>query len=777
MARLNPTATEALARWAAEVVANDPDPDRAARTVAARLGAHRAGEAVEFGIWVPAAAVPAGTAVVLELTTPPPGFDPTATDQTVAMDRAVVPMEVAGEYAWAVVEGVRVGDRDHVGTLYRAVATPDGAAIVVPDALAYSLPFGAFAPAEVVDVEGMYEDRPDRDHFVAMGALPGGDDAIPRLGPPRNILQVHVPTATSAGTIAGLTRRIRDVGERFRAGEPPAPADEIWLEYDAIQLMPVEPTIEYEAGPRFWEEDASGAEVTVRARRPDMTDWGYDVVISGSGTVNPALLETGRPHELVDLAAALHGFPAGPIRLIFDVVYGHADNQALGVLPPGWFTGPDMYGQHLDYRNPIVRAHLLEMQRRKTRFGADGLRVDGAQDFTWYDDDSGALVYDDRYMVEMSDVAVTLAGVAYRPWMIFEDGRPWPRDDWELASSYRAVTERQSHVVQWGPLTFAHNTPFLFTFWISKWWRLREVAEVGSHWISGCANHDTLRRGSQVDPAARINTYLGSSLPEVIRNAYDHGAANLLFHAFLPGIPMDFVSASARGPWSFIRTTDHRYAIKVWAEEARFLDWYVTAADYADGESFGRLKGLGFEDLAHLRAFMAPLAKAVELHGDAVEPVVEAMAVAPWPSTMPGDAAGLRTGCDAWMRDVHDYCNADRHLAALDGDRTGYNRAVRAFRRTHPWLLADLGPGDEFDYRHPTAGSVLFHGVRTSPDGSERVLFVATMEGAPVEVVPAAYGGPGEWRPALATPGVGEVTADRPVLLRDAQGVVFVAGT
>jgi hypothetical protein len=47
-------------------------------------------------------------------------------------------------------------------------------------------------------------------------------------------------------------------------------------------------------------------------------------------TVNPVLLETGRPDELVDLAAALHNLPGKPKKLIFDVVFGHSDNQGLG---------------------------------------------------------------------------------------------------------------------------------------------------------------------------------------------------------------------------------------------------------------------------------------------------------------------------------------------------------------------------------------------------------------------------------------------------------------
>jgi glycosidase len=70
------------------------------------------------------------------------------------------------------------------------------------------------------------------------------------------------------------------------------------------------------------------------------------------------------------------------------VVFGHSDNQGLRGLNHHFFAGPNMYGQNLNYRNPVVRAILLEMQRRKVNFGADGVRVDGAQDFKWWDADS-----------------------------------------------------------------------------------------------------------------------------------------------------------------------------------------------------------------------------------------------------------------------------------------------------------------------------------------------------------------------------------------------------
>jgi glycosidase len=185
------------------------------------------------------------------------------------------------------------------------------------------------------------------------------------------------------------------------------------------------------------------------------------------------------------------------------VVFGHSDNQGLNALNGHYFAGPNMYGQNLDYQNPTVRAILLEMQRRKVNFGADGVRVDGAQDFKWWDGAAQELRHDDEYLQSMADVEQEVAGTAYRPWFIFEDGRPWPEEDWELSSTYRSVieTQRDDDVFQWGPLTFAHNTPFLYTFWLSKFWRIREMVEVGANWISGTSNHDTCAAARRSAPS------------------------------------------------------------------------------------------------------------------------------------------------------------------------------------------------------------------------------------------------------------------------------------
>jgi hypothetical protein len=91
--------------------------------------------------------------------------------------------------------------------------------------------------------------------------------------------------------------------------------------------------------------------VTVSLLRPDTTNWGYDVVISGMAAVNPVLLETGRPTSCRPGRRAAQ-FPSKPKKLIFDVVFGHSDNQGLRALNGHYFAGPNMYGQNLDYQNP-----------------------------------------------------------------------------------------------------------------------------------------------------------------------------------------------------------------------------------------------------------------------------------------------------------------------------------------------------------------------------------------------------------------------------------------
>ncbi len=754
-------------------------------TIARMLGAHVAGDIATFGFWTPElleGRVPEGD-VFVEILAPTGPLDLTRAHQDVTFERHLLPVIRYEAHSFAAARGLRFGTRTEGGDFYALVwrDAQDGWHRIL-DPLAMSLPFGAFAPAELYDVDRMLAARTDKAYFEAWRTQDGA--APHKVGPPTNILQIHVPTATASGTLAGLTRQFERLADRVRGGLPKEPLDEIYLGYDAVQLLPVEPTTVYETGQDFWEQepvagDAERIEVTLT--RPDTTNWGYDVVISGMATVNPVLLETGRPDELVDLAAALHNFPTKPKMLVLDVVFGHADNQGLGALNPHFFAGPNMYGQNMDYRNPAVRAILLEMQRRKVAFGADGVRVDGAQDFKWWDPTTQSLRHDDAYLQSMSDIVQEAAGVPYRPWFIFEDGRPWPQEDWELSSSYRAVIEGQTDpdVYQWGPLTFAHNTPFIYGYWLSKWWRIKEMLAVGEHWISGTANHDTLRRGTQVNPKLNINTRLGETKMEILEKAYDNPAVSMLTYAAFPGVPMDFLNATARANWGFVRNQDDVYGVKVVAEEAISLKWQVDEYSYSVPANFRRLKALGFvtrEDLARFFDFLPALVEVTDYDLDHIVKLlneVEPPLAGPVTFTVPE----LKTIARAWMGDMHEYCNVSTSVSLLDPVQTSFMLALRNFRRENEWLRANLGTDDRFDYMQPVDGRTVFTSYRRGPEGQE-VFAITHMEGGatppivPLDLPIEGLAGNG-WNCILRTPGIGPDYAGGEVVLRDGMGLVF----
>ncbi|MCA9980660.1 MAG: hypothetical protein KDD89_07505, partial [Anaerolineales bacterium] len=770
----------------------------AAQTIVPRLGAHYDPETGQttVGFWIPDIAQQGEGDVWLEIHRPLTAPMPNTAVQTVQFQRWRLPLKIQGEFAWGVYDGLQAGTRGQWGDFYWLVYQNEvGEWQTEVDPLAYSIPFGSFAPAELYDMVALQHGREDADHFQKLD-IATTENGIPRLGPPANILQLHVGTASAEGTLAGLTRIYRTISHKLKNDEPLTPAEQNYVSYDAIQLMPIEPTIEYEGGPGFWEpiaeEPAAPSQphepqdvVTINLHRPDMTNWGYDIITVASPAPNPAVLGSQRPDELLDLIVTLHNFPGQPIKVIFDVVYGHADNQSLPLLNRHYIASPGMYGQNLNYRQPVVRAILLEMQRRKSNYGVDGLRVDGAQDFKYWDADAESLHHDDDYLRLMNDMVQEVAGQVYLPWMIFEDGRPWPRDDWELASTYREVTKLMPNVVQWGPLTFAHNTPFLFTFWLSKWWRIREIAQVGSHWITGCANHDTLRRGTQVPTDARLNTYLGDTLPEIFRKGYDNPAAKLFDYALMPGIPMDFINAAMHAPWSFIRNTDSRWGVKVVSEEARFLDWAVTVAGYQQAFVFPRLKQMGFDGLDDLRHFLRALDKVVGMTDYDLPLMARLLNEMDLAGPVGGfTAVNLKQIARAWMDDLHEYCNVSHYTERVSPEQTSYNQKVRDFRRQRPYLRENFGSADQLDYLHPTDGSVIFCGLRHAPDNSEQILFIANMEGAPRQVVPlelplVGLGELGEegWQVALTTPGLPAMAVTRPWTLRDSEGVVFVRST
>jgi len=896
--RLVEDATQELMAWATTVNDSDETYFERGQVLARRLGAHyREDGLTEIGFWTPELAgevIQSERSIFLELFTPVEPVNFGAKQQQIKFRCDRLPLPQQGEYIWGVLEGVQPGTREQMGSLYwLRYLDAQNILQTVRDVVAYSLPYGVFGPAEVYDMARIERERADLHYFQATGrkkpeqsvSIPEPDVShgpestssvssgpligtmqatsegstvavqtptqpvppqpqvtiqdevvgIPRIPAPVNLLQLHVATASPEGTLAGLANLIQDISDKLERGEDLTPAEQNFIGYDGVQLLPVEPTIEYRhdgdnTDTEFFalpsdlslamEQEAvdlrvtigessspdDSREITVTLRKPDTQNWGYDIPILGSSATNPANLGSLRPDEMIDCLAAFHNFSQGPIQVIYDLVYGHADNQAQQLIGRQFLKGPNMYGQDLNHQLPAVRAILLEMQRRKINTGADGIRVDGGQDFRFFNPLSGRVEQDDAYLLAMSDVVQEIGGYQRLLFTIFEDGRPWPQEGWEETSTYRDLVDLRSESYQWGPLIFAHNTPVLKGFWDLKWRRVTEVMVQGDRWITGCANHDTVRRGNQIDPSKDINWNLGETLPTALNNAYDNPAVKLWVYGFCPGLPMDFINALMHATWGFFRNTDDRYGVKVASEEIGFLDWQVTPELYQETYAFKRVKLLGFDKLDFLRQFCHAVSAAMEYSdydlelvaqicqrclGDDLSlcelPSMGALNFPDRPEFMKQlDVLTLKAFAKAFMEDMHDLSNITYTLDKVDPVRTKFNLQLRRYRQAHSWVRENLGGLDRFN-RLTDDNYTLFYGRRTQhrptvehdPAANlESLVMVTHMGGDPVEVAIADWLqlDLSEWQVAIATPGL-EIPDDLSDLkvfeLRDMQGILL----
>ena len=808
-----------------------------AQQIAHRLGAnYRSDRLTEIGFWTPELAgniIQSEHKLELEIFTPIGRIDFRAAEQQVRFRRSRIPVIKQGEYVWAVVYGLQAGTREQAGCFYwLRYEDADGKVQIIRDPLAYSLPYGVFAPAELYDIRKLQRKRPDLAYFRHTGSATNlSDTTTPRLPAPTSILQIHVNTASAAGTLEGLTEIYQRISDKLANGQELAPEEAVYAGYDAIQLLPVEPTIEYRREDTSSEHQffaihpappKTGSDPTeptdeetpslrsphalpshfypkpiITLRKPNTQNWGYDVPILGSSTTNPAVLGSLRPDEVVDFIATLHNFSQGPIQLIYDLVYGHADNQALELLNHQFLKGPNMYGQDLNHQSPQVRAILLEMQRRKINTGADGIRVDGGQDFRFFNPLTDRVEQDDTYLLAMSDLAQNIQGYRRLMFTIFEDGRPWPQEGWEEISRYRELIEKKPESFQWGPLIFAHNTPTLEGYWDQKWRRACEVIFQGNRWITGCGNHDTVRRGNQIDLDEPINWNLGSSLVEVLNTAYNNPATQIWVQGFCPGLPMDFLNATIGAAWGFFRNTDDRYGVKVASEEIGFLDWQVSPEIYAKDASFPQIKAMGFKTLEQLRSFGKALQIAMtetdydleqvakfcshclgEDHEFCEIPALEDLNQPNLPHFLATlDVAKLKRFAMAFMEDSHDLCNVSHFFDQIDPTIAAFNLTLRHYRQQHPWLQENILGCDRFN-RISTDQHTIFYGLRCHPKTGKQAIAMAThMGGTPYTVTLGEWLqlDMNQWKVVLATPGIPEEALHNPSAfeLRDGQGVLL----
>ncbi|HHP7245606.1 MAG TPA: glucosylglycerol hydrolase [Elainellaceae cyanobacterium] len=840
--------TQALLEWVVTITDSDETYFSKAQQLARKLGAHyRPDGLTEIGFWTPELAgevIQSERMIYLEVFTPIDPIDFRSSAQTLRFrcDRLSLPQQ--GEYIWGVISGMKAGTRDQAGSFYwLKYLDPQGHLHTIRDVVPYSLPYGVFAPAELYDIDRLQRERSDLDYFRRTGSPSDSDDEIPRRPTPVNLLQIHISTASKPGTLEGLTQLYQDISDKLASGRSLTPAEENYVGYDGIQLLPIEPTIEFrhetdnseheffaihpldhsvqavqasEVSEASEMSNAAAAAastdldphashmVDITLRKPNTLNWGYDIPILGSSATNPAILGSLRPDELIDFIGVLHNFSQGPIQVIYDLVYGHADNQSEQLLSRQFLKGPNMYGQDLNHQLPAVRANLLEMQRRKLDSGADGIRVDGGQDFRFFNPISGRVEQDDAYLLAMSDVVQEIGGYRRLVFTIFEDGRPWPQEGWEETSTYRDLIELKPDSFQWGPLIFAHNTPALEKFWDQKWRRVSEVMIQGSNWITGCANHDTVRRGNQIDPNGPINWNLGHTHPEVLNNAYDNPAVKLWVYAFSPGLPMDFINALMHAAWGFFRNTDERYGVKVASEEIGFLDWQVEPEFYEKPWAFSRLKALGFSDYDFLRGFAGALRLAMVQTDYDLEAVAvvcqnclgDNLEYCELPSLMELnhpekkipflnnlDVPSLKKFAMAFMEDMHDLSNVSHYVDQVNSLQTRFSLDLRQFRLNHAWLRENLTGSDRFN-RVSTDNHTLFYGLRSQPthessQSSEQLAMVTHMGGDPAKVTLADWLqlDVNEWEVAIATPGLDVHDSEfdlRMFELKDSQGLLLM---
>lgn len=814
--------TENLLNWAATVEHSKASYFEKAQILAQKLGAHWLGDGLtQIGFWTPklTSQVMRRLEIFLEVLTPIDEIDLRADQQVVRFHRTRLNLKQQGEYHWGVVAGMEPGSREQVGSFYWLRYIDQAEKLqAIRDPLAYSLPYGVFGPAELYDIETLQAQRADLEYLSRRGTsrhptIDLHDDdlsplpnprLIPRVRAPKNILQLHVGTATAAGTFEGLTSLYSRISDKLAKNIPLTPLEENYIGYGAVQLLPTEPPIEFrdEYSPEseffaFMSEDEDIIEINLS--KPDTQDWGYDVPILGSSTTNPAILGSRRPDEVVDFIATLHNFSTGPIQVIYDIVYGHADNQSELLLNRQFLKGQNMYGQDLNHQLPTVRAILLEMQRRKMNTGVDGIRIDGGQDFRFFNPLTGFVEQDDAYLLAMSDVVQDIGGYQRLLFTIFEDGRPWPEEGWEEISTYRDLIELRPDSFQWGPLIFAHNTPTLKGFWDRKWKRVCEVIYQGENWITGCANHDTVRRGNQVELDQEINWNLGKTWSEVLHNGYDNPAVTLWVYGFSPGLPMDFINATTRAPWMFFRNTDERYGVKVVAEEMGFLDWQITPELYQQDFVFSRLKSLGFEDLEELKQFGKALQQAMIDADYSLPAVVEACQACFGDSAQECkleylqkinhpemveflkdlDIPKLKEFALKFMEDCYEICNVSHYGEDLNPVQTNFNLQLRRFRHDRIWLRQNLMGTDQF-HKIGDQTQTVFYGVRGNPYREEdQVVMVANMGGEPMTVTVGDWLelDLSEWKVAIASPGVqldDNLASLKKFELKDSQGVLLV---
>jgi len=119
--------------------------------------------------------------IFVEVLDPLDGIDVTVSRASVRFRRTLVPVARDRDLVWTVARGVAVGDRDHLGSFYwLTYRDRDGGWKRIFDPMASSVPYGAFAPAEVYDLGRLQAEREDLGYWTTVAVSRGRACQVPQ---------------------------------------------------------------------------------------------------------------------------------------------------------------------------------------------------------------------------------------------------------------------------------------------------------------------------------------------------------------------------------------------------------------------------------------------------------------------------------------------------------------------------------------------------------------------------------------------------------------------
>ncbi len=325
------------------------------------------------------------------------------------------------------------------------------------------------------------------------------------------IYEMHIGTFTPEGTYGAAASRLPDL---------------VALGIGAVELMPV------------------GAFAGQRG-------WGYDTVAHYA-----PFAPYGTPD---DLAAFVDRAHALGVRVLLDVVYNHfgPDGNYLRSFAPGAFTSrfADPWGESPDFRNPFMRAYVLDNVRYWLEdFRFDGLRLDATH-----------AIHDDGPIHILREIADVAHSLQPRRFVVAEDERNEPRlvHDFGIDAIWADDMHHQLHVAltgehdgyyaayEGGTAAIAHTieagwsyTGQTYAPWGAP--RGRPATDLDAwRFVYALQNHD------QTGNRAR-----GERLTAISRDVDAFGAASLVL-LLLPMTPLLFMGQEWAASSPFLYFTDH----------------------------------------------------------------------------------------------------------------------------------------------------------------------------------------------------------------------------